>query len=177
MSEKKKHPIISRADAFIQYNRHLVSKAIQWFGPDEADDAVSRTWLEAMKFWDNWRGDAARKSWIFSILRYEWYEWLHGKVKRRLHSPIEKATHIQGSTNNARAVERLDLLQKILGSMSARDRKSLLDWSVGIKVTRNITHRAVLSARIIAEKLAKKPFHKTIRILSKVKLKGVIRRK
>ena len=56
--------------------RYLVSLT---HNPSLSEDLVSETFLSALKSLPNFRGDSDIKTWLFSIARYKWYEYLRKK--------------------------------------------------------------------------------------------------
>lgn len=53
--------------------RYLVSIT---HNPTLSEDLVSETFLSAIKSLPNFKGDSDIKTWLFSIARYKWYEYL-----------------------------------------------------------------------------------------------------
>lgn len=47
--------------------------------PTLSEDLVSETFLSAIKSLHRFRGDSDIKTWLFSIARYKWYEYLRKK--------------------------------------------------------------------------------------------------
>ncbi|SDK99935.1 RNA polymerase sigma factor [Natronincola ferrireducens] len=47
--------------------------------PALSEDLVSETFLSAIKSLPNFKGDSDIKTWLFSIARYKWYEYLRKK--------------------------------------------------------------------------------------------------
>ena len=135
------------------YHLYLSRYAARWFGRDEGPDAVSRTWLEAMRSWDTWRGEGARRSWLLTILRYEWCDWLSKLAKRDLWRPITEAARIRASGDLGREVERRDYARKVMRCMDPLKRQRLTDWAAGLEFEKSAASRAVCHARHMAARL------------------------
>lgn len=56
--------------------RYLVSLT---HNPSLSEDLVSETFISAIKSLPKFRGDSDIKTWLFSIARYKWYEYLRKK--------------------------------------------------------------------------------------------------
>lgn len=53
--------------------RYLISLT---HNPTLSEDLVSETFLSAIKSLPRFKGDSDIKTWLFSIARYKWYEYL-----------------------------------------------------------------------------------------------------
>jgi DNA-directed RNA polymerase specialized sigma24 family protein len=121
---------MSPAEAFAQHQAALLRVAGMWFGPRNAEDAVSLMWTRAIAAWDTYRGTSSRYTWLAKILQNEWRSE-HRKVRVR-----EKINHqlIEGIDVAVRpgfddALTGNDRLKAVLSRMSARDLGYLIEWA------------------------------------------------
>jgi len=52
------------------------------YDPNLSEDLLSETFIRAIKSIGRFKGDSSIKTWIFSIARYSWYDYLRNYRKR-----------------------------------------------------------------------------------------------
>jgi DNA-directed RNA polymerase specialized sigma24 family protein len=162
------HPDMSASDAFGMYHQMLIRHAMVWFGPYDAADAVSDTWLEALRSWEKWRGSGSRKAWLVSILRYEQWAWLARKARLIQVCPLEAARSVATGGDIARDVERADLASKSWDSIDPVHRQRLSDWIGGDcqRKNKDAVTRALHAAHKTAVRLGERQY-KTVRAMAR----------
>jgi DNA-directed RNA polymerase specialized sigma24 family protein len=118
-----------------------------WFG-SEAEDAVSRMWVNALRYWDSWEGRASRKTWLTRVLRTE------GLKHMQTHLRFVDLQAQPVAPVFAQQFEDSQRLLHILRQLKASDREALIVWAAhGAPKTgkfRVRVHRALKKARVIA---------------------------
>lgn len=95
--------------------RYLVSLT---HDPGLSEDLASETFLSALKSLPNFRGDSDIKTWLFSIARYKWYEYLRKKKEDTSFDDLAKnylkdKIDVEDLVINKQVVEKiLSLLEK-----------------------------------------------------------------
>ncbi len=81
--------------------------------PTLSEDLVSDTFLSAIKSLPNFKGNSDIKTWLFSIARYKWFEYL--RKKKDIVSFNDLADHyILDETDLGKSLLRNELTNKIL---------------------------------------------------------------
>lgn len=134
---------MSPAEAFTLHNASLLRLAAQWFGPQNAEDAVGWMWLKAVKSWQTWDGRASRRTWLGFVLRSEWLQQVRKDrlAEQPLDDHIERSAACRAGFDDEMLT--LDRIESVLCQMRSRDREALLEWA----------HREGQQGRRIGQKL------------------------
>jgi len=81
--------------------------------PTLSEDLVSETFLSAIKSLPRFRGDSSIKTWLFSIARYTWYDYLR-KNKEEISYEDLAQNYLVDKTNLESMVIKGEITDKIL---------------------------------------------------------------
>ena len=85
------------------------------YDPSLSEDLLSETFIRAIKSIGRFKGDSSIKTWLFSIARYSWYDYLRmDKKELPLHDLINLyiSENIEKNTVNKEVAERIIELLK-----------------------------------------------------------------
>ena len=86
------------------------------YDPNLSEDLLSETFIRAIKSMGRFKGDSSIKTWLFSIARYSWYDYLRNENKEiPFHDLINLYLNenIEKETVNKEVAERIiELLKK-----------------------------------------------------------------
>ena len=85
------------------------------YDPSLSEDLLSETFIRAIKSIRRFKGDSSIKTWLFSIARYSWYDYLRmDKKELPLHDLINLyiSENIEKNTVNKEVAERIIELLK-----------------------------------------------------------------
>lgn len=88
-----------------------------------SEDLVSETFLSAIKSLPKFRGDSNIKTWLFSIARYKWYEYLRKKKDDISFDDLAK-NYLTEDTNLESKVIKSEIADKILSLLEKEPTKT-----------------------------------------------------
>jgi len=84
---------------------------------------VSETFLAAIKSLPNFKGDSDIKTWLFSIARYKWYDYLRKKSEVVNFEDLAEI-YLQGSDNIERSFINKTIASKIMDFLNVQEART-----------------------------------------------------
>ncbi|HHY14313.1 MAG TPA: sigma-70 family RNA polymerase sigma factor [Thermoanaerobacterales bacterium] len=91
--------------------------------PTLSEDLVSETFLAAIKSLPNFKGDSDIKTWLFSIARYKWYDYLRKKSEVVNFEDLAEI-YLQGSDNIERSFINKTIASKIMDFLNVQEART-----------------------------------------------------
>lgn len=146
---------VSVEDAFARWHWILVRQAACWHGFDEAEDAVSRTWLTAIRIWDRLRCEEKRFSWLRGILHNDWLRF-RSSLWRKRRMALSRAGHKVIPAAFDREMLLRDLRCRTLAELAPAHRTVLIRQALSLPVEKSAAWRAGCEARKISSRLSRR---------------------
>ena len=91
--------------------------------PTLSEDLVSETFLAAIKSLPNFKGDSDIKTWLFSIARYKWYDYLRKKSEVVNFEDLAEI-YLQGPDNIERSFINKTIASKITAFLNEQEART-----------------------------------------------------
>ncbi len=91
------------------------------YDPNLSEDLLSETFIRAIKSIGRFKGDSSIKTWIFSIARYSWYDYLRNENKE---IPFHDLINLYLNENIEKETVNREVAKRIIGLLKKEDERN-----------------------------------------------------
>ena len=91
------------------------------YDPNLSEDLLSETFIRAIKSIGRFKGDSSIKTWLFSIARYSWYDYLRNENKE---IPFHDLINLYLNENIEKETVNREVAKRIIGLLKKEDERN-----------------------------------------------------
>jgi len=91
------------------------------YDPSLSEDLLSETFIRAIKSIGRFKGDSSIKTWLFSIARYTWYDYLR---KERKELPLHNLINLYINENIEKETVNKEVAERIIELLKEEDERN-----------------------------------------------------
>ena len=91
------------------------------YDPNLSEDLLSETFIRAIKSMGRFKGDSSIKTWLFSIARYSWYDYLRNENKE---IPFHDLINLYLNENIEKETVNREVAKRIIGLLKKEDERN-----------------------------------------------------